>query len=69
MTEREQEIYDFLVTYTVENGFPPSIKDIMRHSGHKSTSTVAGYLDSLEKKAKLRGWGSHQEQYGLKILR
>ena len=48
MTEREQEIYDFLVTYTVENGFPPSIKDIMRHSGHKSTSTVAGYLESLE---------------------
>ena len=57
MTEREQEIYDFLVTYTVENGFPPSIKDIMKYSGHKSTSTVAGYLDSLEKKGKIKRMG------------
>lgn len=57
MTGKEQEIYDFLIEYTVKHGFPPSIKDIMKYSGHKSTSTVAGYLDSLEEKGKIKRMG------------
>lgn len=50
LTERQQQIYDYIVAYTVEHIYPPSVREICRHSGLKSTSSVWSQLDALVSK-------------------
>lgn len=42
-------IYQFLIDYITENGFPPSVREITESVGLKSVSGVHGYLIDLEK--------------------
>lgn len=37
-----------VITYTRQHGWPPSIDDIRRLTGHQSRSTVKEHLVSLE---------------------
>ena len=46
----DQEIYEFICTYTEQNGYAPSVRDIQSEFKFKSTSTVAYHLDKLENK-------------------
>ena len=48
LTKRKEEIYNFIVKYKEENGFPPSIREIGNHVNLKSTSSVHQHLASLE---------------------
>jgi repressor LexA len=48
LNPKEQIVYDYVVRSVRENGFPPSVRDICRDLGYKSTSTVKMYLDRLE---------------------
>ncbi|MDK3159587.1 transcriptional repressor LexA [Kamptonema cortianum] len=50
MTKRQQEIYDYIQTYQMEHGFAPSQRDIQRHFGFASQTTVADHLRLMEKK-------------------
>mgnify|MGYP003868418309 CR=1 FL=1 len=50
MTKRQQEIYDYIQDYQVENGFVPSQREIQRHFGFASQTTVADHLCLMEKK-------------------
>lgn len=55
LTEKQQQIYDFILGYTVEHGYSPSVRDIAAASGLKSTSTVHFHLKALEE----AGYVSH----------
>lgn len=45
---KEQKIYDYIVKSVSENGYAPSVRDICRDLGYKSTSTVHMYLNRLD---------------------
>lgn len=45
---KEKKVYDYIVRSVKENGFAPSVRDIMNDLGYKSTSTVHMYLNRLD---------------------
>jgi len=49
LTEKQQKILDFVNSEVEEKGYPPSVREICSAVGFKSTSTVHGYLEKLEK--------------------
>ena len=46
--ERQNKILEYIQTYSDENGFPPSVREIGAKFGIKSTSTVQYYLNKLK---------------------
>ncbi|MBQ8803455.1 MAG: hypothetical protein IJZ53_07480 [Tyzzerella sp.] len=50
MTERQQQIYDFIVAYIQENLYAPSVREIGDAVELYSTSSVYAHLKALEKK-------------------
>jgi len=50
LTARQQQVLDFLIKFQKEMQSPPTIRITMKHFGFRSTNSVAGHLDSLEKK-------------------
>jgi repressor LexA len=47
--EKEQQILDFIIRHVNEKGYPPSVREICKGVGFKSTSTVHTYLRRLER--------------------
>ena len=45
---KEQKVYNYIVNSVKNNGFAPSVRDIMNDLGYKSTSTVHMYLNRLD---------------------
>jgi len=54
LSERQQEILDFLTAFTAKNGYPPSVRDIGNAVGLSSSSTVHSHLNALEDKGYIR---------------
>lgn len=54
LTKRQQEIFDFIKRYTVEKGYPPTVRDIGQAIGLTSSSTVHAHLSNLERLGMLR---------------
>lgn len=54
ITEKQQVILDFLGSYLEEYGYPPTVREIASATGVKSTSTVFGHLERLEKKGLIK---------------
>jgi len=54
LTKRQQEIVDFIKTYSGKNGYPPTVRDIGKAIGLTSSSTVHAHLSNLEKIGLLR---------------
>ena len=50
LSEKELLIYNYIERFLDENGFPPTVRDICRNTGIKSTSTVYAYIGRLEEK-------------------
>jgi repressor LexA len=50
LTNRQQEIFDFLVEFVQDRGYPPSIRDITRQFGFRSPKAAADHLAALERK-------------------
>ena len=48
LTPKQQQIYDFIVSFSNQNGYPPSVREIGEHVGLKSPSTVHFHLKGLE---------------------
>ena len=48
-TKKEKAILKFIETQVLENGYPPSVREIGKAIGLSSTATVHGYLAKLEK--------------------
>jgi repressor LexA len=54
LTERQQEILDFITASINERGYPPTLREIGEHFGIRSTNGVNDHLKALEKKGHLR---------------
>lgn len=49
LTEKQQQIYDYIISFQQEHGYPPSVREIGSYVGLKSPSTVHFHLKGLEK--------------------
>jgi len=54
LTGRQQEIWEFLVRYCDERGYPPTVREIGEAVGLASPSTVHAHLANLERAGYLR---------------
>jgi len=52
LTDRQREVYDFLLSFWRTKGYPPSIREVAGHFGFRSTRAVVDHLGALERK----GW-------------
>ena len=50
LTQRQQEIWDYLVEYVDRHGYPPTVREIGEKVGLTSSSSVAHQLRTLEEK-------------------
>ncbi|CEP79151.1 MAG: transcriptional repressor LexA [Defluviitoga tunisiensis] len=57
LTKRQLQVLDYIILYMKENGFAPSIRDIMRHFEFKSPRAAHKHLIILEKKGYLEREG------------
>ena len=48
LTPKQQEIYDYILQFTQEKGYPPSVREIGEALGLKSHSTVHFHIKGLE---------------------
>ena len=48
LTEKQRQIYQFIVSFQQDHGYPPSVREIGEHMGLKSPSTVHFHLKGLE---------------------
>lgn len=48
--KRENEVLDIIKEYLAKNNYSPSVRDILKKSNLKSTSTVMSYLNRLKGK-------------------
>ena len=67
LNKREKAILKFIEKSIKNNGYPPSVREIGKSVGLKSTATVHGYLAKLEEK----GYIKKESQKGrtLKLLK
>src|SRR5215216_543288 len=54
LTKRQQEIFDYVKSYALDHGYPPTVRDIGKAIGLTSSSTVHAHLANLEKLGLLR---------------
>ncbi len=54
ISEKQQEILDFIKEELYSKGYPPAVREICEAVNLKSTSTVHGHLERLEKKGYIR---------------
>ena len=60
ITDRQQQVLNYIVDYTEENSYPPTVRDISEHFGislravqdHIAALQKKGYLSQREKKAR-----------------
>ena len=48
LTRKQQEVYNFILSFTNEHGYPPSVREIGAAVGLKSPSTVHFHMKGLE---------------------
>ncbi len=53
LTDPQQVILDYIIAYTGEHGYPPSVREICAAVGLSSTATVHTHLRNLEKRGLL----------------
>jgi len=53
LTHRQQQILDFITGSIQERGYPPTIREIGKHMGIRSTNGVNDHLKALERKGML----------------
>ena len=53
-TAREREIFEFILTSVQNRGYPPTVREIGKAVGLRSSSTVHGYLRRLENKGAIK---------------
>lgn len=48
ITKRQQQIYDYILSYQKDKGYPPSVREMAAAVGLSSPSTVHAHLSALE---------------------
>lgn len=64
--DKQQQILDFVNKQVEEKGYPPSVREICSAVGFRSTSTVHGYLEKLEKSGLIAK--DHTKPRALKVI-
>src|ERR1041385_9139136 len=54
LTDRQQQIWNYLVEYVNRHGYPPTVREIGEEVGLASPSTVHAHLANLERAGLLR---------------
>jgi repressor LexA len=54
LTERQQQIWNYLVEYVDQHGYPPTVREIGEEVGLASPSTVHAHLANLERAGLLK---------------
>lgn len=54
LTERQQDILNYITEFRAENGCSPSIPEMQRHFGIRSPNGIVGHLQALEAKGVIR---------------
>src|SRR3954452_2966573 len=54
LTDRQQQIWNYLVQYVDSHGYPPTVREIGEEVGLASPSTVHAHLANLERAGLLR---------------
>ena len=54
ITNKQQEVLDFIKAQILKRGFPPSVREICAAVNLKSTSSVHSHLETLEKNGYIR---------------
>lgn len=57
LTDKQKDIFSFLQKFTNENGYPPTVKEIMVHFNFASPTAVTTHLVALEKKGYVKKTG------------
>lgn len=57
LTDKQKGILDFLQNFMNENGYPPTVKEIMVHFNFASPTAVTTHLTALEKKGYVKKTG------------
>lgn len=50
LTSRQKEILDYMVSFTHELGYPPTVREICKATGLKSPRSASQHLQALERK-------------------
>lgn len=54
LTSRQQDVLDFVKSYIVSHGYPPTVREIGTALGINSPATIHAHLKNLEKKGIIR---------------
>ena len=54
LTKRQNEILDYIKSYIVKNGYPPTVREIGSSLGVSSPATIHAHLENLERKGVIR---------------
>lgn len=54
ISDKQKEIFNFIKSELNRKGYPPSVREICKAVGLRSTSTVHGHLECLERKGYIR---------------
>ena len=54
MTDKDREMYNIIMLYIAQNGYSPTIRELCKISGLRSTSTVHSRLKKLESLGKIQ---------------
>ena len=50
LTERQQQVLDFIACHIHDRGIPPTVREIWEHFGITSPNGVVGHIKTLERK-------------------
>lgn len=53
LTDKQQAIFDFILGYVKENGFPPTMRALAERFGFASPNAALSHLKALELKGKI----------------
>lgn len=59
MTPKQEAVFEYIKSCVLERNYPPSVRDICKAVGLKSTSSVFGYINDLEKMGLIRKDPAH----------
>ena len=54
LTKRQNEILNFIKSYIVKYGYPPTVREIGASLGVSSPATIHAHLENLEEKGVIR---------------
>ncbi len=62
LTDKQRKVYDFIKTHIEDNGWPPTVRETMKHMGIKSPNGVVCHFKALEKKGVIEFGEAHMSR-------